>query len=74
MKQMKEDSIGDHEIYVGSTLKKVALPNQIDDWMVSPLKYVLELWKVSRGIWKRVWTRVYQVSEWSIFYRLSVRT
>jgi hypothetical protein len=39
---MKKESIGDPDIYLGSKLKKVKLPNLVVAWMMSPTKYVAE--------------------------------
>jgi hypothetical protein len=40
--KMKKESIGDPDIYLGSKLKKVKLPNLVVAWMMSPTKYVAE--------------------------------
>ena len=40
--KMKEDSIGDPDIYLGSKLRRVTLPNSVEAWMMSPAKYVAE--------------------------------
>lgn len=40
--KMKKGSIGDPDIYLGSRLKVVRLPNGVDAWMMSPTKYVAE--------------------------------
>jgi hypothetical protein len=39
---MKEESIGDPDIYLGSKLRKVTLPNGVEAWMISPAKYICE--------------------------------
>jgi hypothetical protein len=39
---MKKGSIGDPDIYLGSRLKQVVLPNGVEAWMMSPAKYVAE--------------------------------
>ena len=40
--KMKKDSIGDPDIYLGSKIRKVVLPNQVEAWMMSPTKYAME--------------------------------
>ena len=40
--KMKKGSIGDPDIYLGSRLKRVRLPNGVEAWMMSPTKYVAE--------------------------------
>jgi hypothetical protein len=40
--KMKEDSIGDPDIYLGSKLRKMVTPNQVEAWMISPAKYIGE--------------------------------
>jgi hypothetical protein len=40
--KMKKGSIGDPDIYLGSRLKQVVLPNGVEAWMMSPAKYVAE--------------------------------
>jgi hypothetical protein len=40
--KMKKGSIGDPDIYLGSRLKRVVLPNGIESWIMSPTKYVAE--------------------------------
>ena len=40
--KMKDGSMGDPDIYLGSKLRKVVLPNQVEAWMMSPTKYVIE--------------------------------
>ncbi|KAG7370183.1 reverse transcriptase RNA-dependent DNA polymerase [Nitzschia inconspicua] len=40
--KMKEGSIGDPDIYLGSKIRKIRLPNQVDAWMLSPTKYIME--------------------------------
>ncbi len=40
--KMKKESIGDPDIYLGSKLRKVTLPNGVEAWMMSPAKYVRE--------------------------------
>jgi hypothetical protein len=39
---MKGESIGDPDIYLGSKLRKVTLPNGVKAWMISPAKYICE--------------------------------
>ncbi|KAG7342856.1 hypothetical protein IV203_020800 [Nitzschia inconspicua] len=39
---MKEGSIGNPDIYLGSKIKKVPMPNMVEAWMMSPTKYVVE--------------------------------
>jgi hypothetical protein len=34
--------MGDPDIYLGSKLRKVVLPNQVEAWMMSPAKYINE--------------------------------
>ena len=38
--QMKEASIGDPDLYLGSKLRKVTLPNGVQAWSTSPSKYI----------------------------------
>jgi hypothetical protein len=40
--RMKKDSIGDPDIYLGSKLRKVAMSNGVQAWMISAAKYVRE--------------------------------
>ena len=40
--KMKEGSIGDPDIYLGSKIKQITLPNGVDAWLMSPTKYVTE--------------------------------
>ena len=40
--KMKEESIGDPDIYLGSKIRKLVLPNSVETWMMSPTKYVSE--------------------------------
>jgi hypothetical protein len=40
--EMKPGSIGDPDIYLGGKLRKVALPNGVEAWGISPSKYVQE--------------------------------
>jgi hypothetical protein len=40
--KMKKGSIGDPDIYLGSRLRKVVLPNGVESWLMSPTKYVAE--------------------------------
>jgi hypothetical protein len=40
--KMKEDSIGDPDIFLGSKIRKMVLPNQVGAWMISPAKYIGE--------------------------------
>ena len=39
---MKEDSMGDPDIYLGSKVRKIVLPNGVESWLMSPTKYVRE--------------------------------
>jgi hypothetical protein len=39
---MKKGLIGDPDIYLGSILKRVILPNGVESWLMSPTKYVEE--------------------------------
>jgi hypothetical protein len=40
--KMKNDSVGDPDIYLGSKLRKVVLSNGVHAWMISPTKYIRE--------------------------------
>jgi hypothetical protein len=40
--KMKKGSMGDPDIYLGSRLRRVVLPNGIESWLMSPTKYVAE--------------------------------
>jgi hypothetical protein len=40
--KMKNDSVGDPNIYLGSKLRKVVLSNGVHAWMISPTKYIRE--------------------------------
>ena len=40
--KMKEDSIGDPDMYFGAKLRKIVLINGVDAWSTSPSKYVQE--------------------------------
>jgi hypothetical protein len=40
--KMKEGSIGDPDVYLGSKIKKITLPNSVEAWLMSPTKYVAE--------------------------------
>ena len=40
--KMKEDSIGDPDMYLGAKLRKIVLPNGVEAWSTSPSKYVQE--------------------------------
>jgi hypothetical protein len=40
--RMKKESIGDPDIYLGSKLRKVTMPNGVEAWMISPTKYIRE--------------------------------
>ncbi|KAG7369945.1 reverse transcriptase RNA-dependent DNA polymerase [Nitzschia inconspicua] len=40
--KMKEGSMGDPDIYLGSKIRKVTLPNRVEAWMLSPTRYVME--------------------------------
>jgi hypothetical protein len=40
--KMKKGSIGDPDIYLGSRLRRVVLPNGVESWLMSPTKYVAE--------------------------------
>ena len=49
---MKENSIGDPDLYLGAKLRKVALPNGVQAWSTSPSKYIQEAVKM----WKHTYT------------------
>jgi hypothetical protein len=55
--KMKKGSIGFPDIYLGSRLRSVVLPNGVKSWLMSPTKYVAELSRMSSAIWKRIMTR-----------------
>ena len=40
--QMKENSIGDPDLYLGAKLRKTTLPNGVQAWSTSPSKYIQE--------------------------------
>jgi hypothetical protein len=40
--KMTKGSLGDPNIYLGSRLKRVVLPNGVESWLMSPTKYVEE--------------------------------
>ena len=39
---LKEGSVGDPDIYLGAKLRKVTLENGVEDWSMSPSKYLQE--------------------------------
>jgi hypothetical protein len=57
--KMKKESLGDPDIYLGSKLRRIVLPNGVETWLMSPTKYVREAIKnVERYILKEYGTKL----------------